>query len=319
MKEIVVITGGAGFIGSNIARKLLKDNYKVKIVDNLSTGRIENLKDIISDIEFLGGDILDLDFLQRAFKGADYVLHQAALPSVPRSIDDPRTSHKVNVDGTFNVLLAARDQKVKKVVFASSSSIYGNRKSNKNKTNDSKKEILRAQPLSPYAVTKIIGEGYAKVFAHIYGLPTVCLRYFNVFGPGQDPNSQYSAVIPLFIKAALKGDRPTIYGDGKQTRDFTYVDNVVHANILAMKSTKTKLGESINIACDDAISLVKVVKILGKILKKKINPKFEEGRLGEVRNSRANIEKAYKFLGYKPIINFEEGLKRTTAYYEEKF
>lgn len=318
MKETVVITGGAGFIGSNIARKLLKDGYKVKIVDNLATGRMENLEDILPNIKFLGGDILDLDFLQKAFKNADYVLHQAALPSVPRSIDDPHTSHRVNVDGTFNVLLAARDNNVKKVVFASSSSIYGNRKSSKNKTSDSKKEILRAQPLSPYAVTKIIGEGYAKVFAHIYGLPTVSLRYFNVFGPGQDPNSQYSAVVPLFIKAALKGDRPIIYGDGKQTRDFTYVDNIVHANILAMKSSKVKMGESINVACNDSISLIKMVKTLSKILNKKMHPKFEHGRVGEVKNSRADISKAYKFLGYKPIVKFEEGLKKTVAYYEEK-
>jgi nucleoside-diphosphate-sugar epimerase len=312
MKKTVVITGGAGFIGSNIARKLLQDGYRVKIIDNLSTGRIENLYDILPKIEFLGGDIQDLDFLNKAFRGADYILHQAALPSVPRSIDDPSSSHKVNVDGTFNVFLAACNAKVKKVVFASSSSVYGNRKSDKNK-----KEILKPLPLSPYAVTKLIGENYAKVFAHIYGLPTVSLRYFNVFGPGQDPNSQYSAVIPKFIKAVLKGERPIIYGDGKQTRDFTFIDNVVHANILAMKSTKVGLGESINIACDDAISLIKLTQTIGKILNKKITPKFEESKKGEVRNSRADIKKAKSLLSYQPKIKFKDGLERTIEWYKE--
>lgn len=310
----VVITGGAGFIGSNLARALLHRGYKVRIVDNLSTGRLENIQDIKNKVEFIHGDILNMSHLKRAFKGADYVLHQAALPSVPRSIANPEKSHKANVDGTFNVLLAARDANVKKVVLASSSSIYGNRKPSKS---NGKKEILRSQPLSPYAVTKLIGEGYAKVFAHVYGLPTVCLRYFNVFGHRQNPKSEYAAVIPKFINAALKNEEVTIYGDGKQTRDFTYIDNVVEANILAMENKRIVMGETINIACGDSISLLDLVKGIEKVLAKKMKIHFKPARPGEVRNSRADISKARKLLGFRPKVKFKDGLNRTIEWYQE--
>jgi nucleoside-diphosphate-sugar epimerase len=313
MKKTVVVTGGAGFIGSNLVRALVKRGYNVRVVDNLSTGNIDNLHDVIPHIKFMGGDILDPAFLKKAFKDADYVLHQAALPSVPRSIADPETSHNVNVNGTFNVLLAAKEAGVKKVVLASSSSVYGNRKT---RPTEGKKEILRSQPLSPYAVTKIIGEGYAKVFAHVYGLPTVCLRYFNVFGYRQDPSSEYSAVIPKFITKALKGDEVVIYGDGKQSRDFTHIDNVVEGNILAMESKSVSMGESINIACNDSISLLQLVKLIDKTLGTKTKIKFEDARPGEVRSSRANISKAKRLLGYEPKVKFEDGLKRAAEYYK---
>ncbi len=313
----IIITGGAGFIGSNIARELLAQNYDVVIIDNLSTGRLENIREIRNQIKFVRGDIRNLPLLQKNFHGADYVLHQAALPSVPRSIRNPLASHDVNVNGTFNVLLAARDQKIKKVVLASSSSIYGNRKYYGSRQIRYKKEVMKPMPLSPYAVNKLVGEEYAKVFAHIFKVPTVCLRYFNVFGPHQDPNSEYAAVIPKFILAMLKNQRPTIYGDGHQSRDFTYIENVVKANILAMLSPKAAHGETVNIACGETTSLLQLTRGIAKILRKNIQPKFEPLRVGDVRNSLADIHKAKQLIGYTPRVRFEEGLRRTVAWYKK--
>jgi nucleoside-diphosphate-sugar epimerase len=311
----VLITGGAGFIGSNIARELLVRKYTVKIIDNLSTGRMENLKDIQKKVTFIRADIRSLQKLQRAMRGVDYVLHQAALPSVPRSINNPLASHDVNVNGTFNVLLAARDNKVKKVVLASSSSIYGNRKSIGNQKIVNKKEVMKPMPLSPYAVNKLIGEEYAKVFAHIFKVPTVCLRYFNVFGPHQDPNSEYAAVIPKFIALYMKNQQPTVYGDGLQSRDFTYIENVVEANILAMLSKQATHGETLNIACGHSATLLQITRTIAKALGKKAKPKFGPIRAGDVKSSLADISKAKKYIGYAPAVQLEEGLQRTVAWY----
>jgi nucleoside-diphosphate-sugar epimerase len=317
MNKSVLITGGAGFIGSNIARVLLQKKYGVTIIDNLSTGRLENISDIRKKLRFVRGDIRNLNLLQKVMKGTDYVLHQAALPSVPRSINNPLASHDVNVNGTFNVLLAARDQKVKKVVLASSSSIYGNRKTFGTKKLVKKGEIMKPMPLSPYAVNKLIGEEYAKVFAHIFNVPTVCLRYFNVFGPHQDPKSEYAAVIPKFITTFMRGGQPTIYGDGLQSRDFTYIDNVVNANILAMLSKHAIHGETLNIACGESITLLHVTRAIAKTLKRKMKPKFGPVRTGDVKTSLANISKAKKYIGYAPHIKFDKGLKRTIDWYRK--
>lgn len=315
MKRSVLITGGAGFIGSNIARELLRQDFRVTILDNLSTGRLENLTGIRANVRFIRGDIQNLAVVQRAMRGAAYVLHQAALPSVPRSINNPLASHNANVNGTFNVLLAARDNKVKKVVLASSSSIYGNRKSIGKQKIVNKKEVMKPMPLSPYAVNKLIGEEYAKVFAHIFNVPTVCLRYFNVFGPHQDPKSQYAAVIPKFITLLMRGEQPTIFGDGSQSRDFTYIENVVQANILAMLSKRAIHGETLNIACGESTSLLHVTRTITKLLGKKVRPKFGPVRAGDVKSSLADISKAKKYIGYAPKVKFGEGLKRTIAWY----
>lgn len=317
-KEHVVVTGGAGFIGSNISRELLVQKYRVTIIDNFSTGRLQNLRGIRPDIKLVRGDIRNLALLQKCLRGADYVLHQAALPSVPRSIRNPLASHDVNVNGTFNVLLAARDQKIKKVVLASSSSIYGNRKYYGSRQLRYKKEAMKPMPLSPYAVNKLVGEEYAKVFAHIFKVPTVCLRYFNVFGPRQDPNSEYAAVIPRFILTMLNNQRPIIYGDGHQSRDFTYIENVVQANIGGMLSTNAGHGETINIACGETTSLLQLSRGIARALKKAIKPKFEPPRLGDVRNSLADIHKAKTLIGYSPQVRFEEGLRRTVKWYQEQ-
>lgn len=314
----VLVTGGAGFIGSNIVRTLLQRGYNVKVIDNLSTGFRKNLNGVESHIEFVLGDIRDLNATQRACRGVDYVLHQAAVPSVPRSINDPITTHESNVDGTFNVLLASRDNNVRKVVLASSSSIYGNRKTYGSKALKRKKESMKPMPLSPYAVQKLASEEYGKIFAHIYHIPTVCLRYFNVFGPLQNPKSEYAAAIPRFITAIMRNERPRIFGDGRQSRDFTYVENVVDANILAMNSTRVKMGETLNIACGKSISLLRLIDEINRILGKHIKPEHAPQRPGEVRHSLANVEKAKKLIGYEPKVDFAEGLRKTVGWYKEK-
>jgi UDP-glucose 4-epimerase len=305
-----LVTGGAGFIGSHIVEELLKRGEKVRIIDNLSTGKIDNIKDFLSEVEFLEGDLRDINKVREAVEGVDYVLHQAAIPSVPRSIIDPISSNSANVDGTLNLLFAAKEAGVKRVVIASSSSVYG----------DSqilpKSEEFTPNPISPYAVTKLVKELYARVFYQIYGLETVSLRYFNVFGPRQDPTSQYAAVIPRFITKMLKGESPVIFGDGEQSRDFTYVKNVVEANILASISDKVGHGEVINIACGESITLNQLVNRINEILGTNIRPIYTEPRPGDVRHSLASINRAKELLGYTVKVSFLDGLKETINWYK---
>ena len=299
-----LVTGAAGFIGSNIVEELVRQGHDVRAFDNLSTGKIENLRDIMSSIDFLRGDLTNPDSVAEAISGVDYVLHQAALPSVPRSVQDPLASHQANATGTLNLLIAARDAGVKRVVYASSSSVYGN------SPTLPKHEAMPTDPLSPYAVNKLAGEQYCKVFTLVYGLPTVALRYFNVFGPRQDPASQYAAVIPAFISAMLGGKQPTIYGDGLQSRDFTYVSNVVSANLLACQREES-VGSALNIACGDRISLLDLVAQLNQLLGTNITPIFQPARPGDVKHSMADISQAEQKLGYSTLVNFKEGLART--------
>jgi len=301
----VLVTGGAGFIGSNIAAELLNRGYDVKVLDNLSTGHLENLNAVKDKIKFIKGDINDYKLLLKELNGVDFILHQAALPSVPRSIESPLDSHFNNSTGLISLLEAARHSGVKRIVCASSSSVYGNA------PEKYKSEDLPQAPLSPYAVAKMTGEHYCRVFYELYGLETVSLRYFNVFGPNQDPQSDYAAVIPLFIKAILKDQAPTIFGDGTQSRDFTYVFNNVEANILAMTSDKVGKGEAVNIACGGSYTLLELVETINKILGKNIEPKFTEERAGDIKHSLADISKAKELLGYEPKISFEAGLEKT--------
>lgn len=302
-----VVTGGAGFIGSNIVERLVDNDNEVVVIDNLLTSTMENLKEVVPHIKFVNGDIQDMNLLKREFDGADYVLHQAALSSVPRSIDDPIASNQNNIDGTLNVLVAAHDAGVKRVVYAASSSAYGNTPTLP------KHEGMAPDPLSPYAITKLVGEQYCKVFYDIYGLETVSLRYFNVFGPRQDPNSQYAAVIPKFITAMLNNERPVIFGDGEQSRDFTYVQNNVDANLLACTVPKAA-GKMFNIACGERISLNQLVEVLNGILGKDIEPVYAEERIGDVKHSLADISLARDILGYEPEYGFEDGLIKTVEW-----
>ncbi len=297
-----LVTGGAGFIGSNIVDRLVSAGEEVRVLDDFSTGKRENIEHNLDKIEFIEGSITDFEVVKEAVEGIDYVLHQAALPSVPRSVADPITSNRANIDGTLNVLVAARDAGVKRVVFAASSSAYGDT------PRLPKSEDMPPNPLSPYALTKLAGEQYCTIFYKIYGLETVSLRYFNVFGPRQDPSSQYAAVVPKFIEKMLAGEKPIIYGDGHQTRDFTYVSNNVEANLLACTAPNVG-GEVINIACGESYSLLELVNCINKILGTSIEPIFEPERPGDVKHSLADITKAEKLLGFKPLVGFEEGLK----------
>jgi len=303
-----LVTGGAGFIGSNIVRKLLEEGEKVRVLDDFSTGRRENLEGL-SGFEVIEGSLTVPAVLDEALGGVDYVLHQAAIPSVPRSIADPLKSNEANVTGTLMLLDAAKRAGVKRLVFAASSSAYGDTEVLP------KVEDMPAKPLSPYAVNKYAGELYAKVYADIYGLQTVCLRYFNIFGPYQDPASEYAAVIPKFILRMLKGEAPVIYGDGDQSRDFTYIDNAVEANLLACKSEKVGWGEVINVACGERYSLNELVAALNEILGTKIEPLYDEARPGDVKHSLAAIERARELLGYEVKVDFHEGLKRTVEWF----
>ena len=304
-----VVTGGAGFIGSNIVERLVAGDNEVVVIDNLLTSSMDNLKDIMSRIKFVNGDIQDLDLLVREFEGVDYVLHQAALASVPRSIENPIASNQNNIDGTLNVLVAARDAGVKRVVYAASSSAYGNTPTLP------KHEGMAPDPLSPYAIMKLVGEQYCKVFYNIYGLETVSLRYFNVFGPRQDPNSQYAAVIPKFITAMLNDERPVIYGDGEQSRDFTYVQNNVDANLLACTAPNAA-GKMFNVACGERITLNQLVELLNDILGKDIDPVYEEERAGDVKHSLADISLARDIMRYEPEYGFKEGLLKTVEWFK---
>ncbi len=306
-----LVTGGAGFIGSNIVHELVKRGEHVRVLDNLSTGRPENLRGILDKIEFIEGDICDENTVRRAVYGVDYVLHQAALPSVQRSVNDPIASNRVNVNGTLNLLMAAREEKVKRFVIASSSSVYGDTPVLP------KVEDMPINPLSPYATSKLAAEKYAMNFYKLYGLPTVALRYFNVFGPRQNPKSQYAAVIPKFITAMLKGESPVVYGDGEQSRDFTYIENVVEANLRACHSEKAP-GHVVNIACGKRYTLNELLHLLENILEMPANARYEEPRPGDVKHSLASIELAREVLGYEPQISFEEGLRKTVAWYQDR-
>lgn len=302
MKKVVV-TGGAGFIGSHLAEELASSDWQVIILDDLSTGKRENIAGVLNrdKLEFVEGSILAFPLLQKIFQGADYVFHQAAIPSVPRSVDNPLASHEVNITGTLNVLIAARDAGIKKVVYASSSSVYGDTPTLP------KREDMPPTPQSPYAVTKLAGEYYCRVFEEVYGLATVCLRYFNVYGPGQDPDSQYAAVIPRFIKNASEGKAPIIFGDGEQTRDFTFVKDAVAANILAAES---QAGGVFNIGTGRSITLNELANRILNITGSKVEPVHEESRPGDVRHSVADISRAKTF-GYEPKYSVEEGLRQT--------
>lgn len=300
----LLVTGGAGFIGSHIVEELLRRGHSVRVLDNLSTGKRENVLMFGDRVEFIEGDIRSYHIVHEAVAGIDVVLHQAALPSVLRSIRDPITTHEVNATGTLNILQAAKDAGVKRVVYACSSSIYGDG------PELPKHERMTPNPLSPYAASKLAGENYCGVFSRIYGLETISLRYFNIFGPRQDANSQYSAVIPKFIKAMMADQSPTIYGDGEQSRDFTYVGNVVEANLLAA-TANCDMGVAMNCACHRQITVNELVGHINRILGKNIKPLYTNPRPGEIKHSCADISRAQALLNYKPLVSFEEGLRLT--------
>ncbi|RKY09925.1 MAG: LPS biosynthesis protein WbpP [Planctomycetota bacterium] len=306
----LLVTGGAGFIGSNICRRLVSEGCFVRVIDNLSTGRLRNLDGIIDKIEFIQADMGDGGVACKAMDGIDVVLHQGAVPSVPKSVEDPATTHKHCVDATFNLLMAARDAGIKRFVYAASSSAYGE------SPTLPKVETMQAAPLSPYAVAKLVGEYYCKVFYAVYGLETVSLRYFNVFGPHQDPTSQYAAAISAFVSAILKDTPPTVYGDGQQSRDFTYVDNVVAANVMAAQAEATH-GEVINIACGEQITINAVIEHINRCVGKRVKPLYAPARPGDVKHSLADISLAEKVIGYKPVVQFAEGLEKAIEWYRQ--
>ena len=307
-----LITGGAGFIGSNIAIELLKRGESVRVLDNFATGRRVNIEAALDQIELIDGDIRDFWTVAEAADGIDYVLHQAALPSVIRSVNNPLTSNAVNIDGTLNVLEASRQAGVKRVVFACSSSIYGESETLP------KIETMKSQPLSPYAITKLAGEQYCKVYYRLFGLETVSLRYFNIFGPRQDPGSQYSAVIPKFIRAIISGKKPVVYGDGEQSRDFTYIANAVSANLKACTAPAAP-GNSYNIACGQRYSLNNLLEILAEISGKKVSAQYIDPRPGDIKHSLADIEAAKRDLGYTVEFDFKSGLRETFSWFSKAF
>ena len=308
--SLYLVTGAAGFIGSALVHALLERGEQVRGLDNFETGRRENLADVLAQIDFRQADLLDAEAVASACRGVDYVLHQAAIPSVPKSIVDPARSNKVNIEGTLNVLIAARDAGVKRVVYAASSSAYGDTPTLP------KLEEMTPKPLSPYAVAKLAGEMYMRVFHGVYGLPTVSLRYFNIFGPRQDPTSQYSGVLARFIPAMLRGERPTIYGDGEQSRDFNYTDNAVSANLLAAAAPeKDVAGETFNIAAGHRYDLNQTVALLRPLTGYTGDVEYAAERTGDIKHSLADISRAQQKLGYRPLVNFEEGLRRTVEWY----
>lgn len=303
------VTGGAGFIGSHLAEELVKRDYQVTILDNLFSGRMENLAGLIrkDNVQFIEGSITNLSLLKEIFQNIDFVFHQAAISSVPGSIEDPSATSEVNITGTLNVLLAARDNQVKKVIYASSSAVYGDTPALP------KREDLLPSPQSPYAVSKLAAEHYCQVFQEVYGVTTVCLRYFNVYGPRQNPDSQYAAVIPIFIKRAAEGSPLTIFGDGKQTRDLVYISDVVEANILAAESNASGVY---NIGQGKSITINELAKLIIKLVGTDVKPVYQQPRDGDVRHSLADISKAKTF-GYEPEYGLEEGLKETIGSYRE--
>ncbi len=310
-KRTYLVTGGAGFIGSHIVERLVREGHQVRVLDNLSSGHEANLGAFRNGVELIRGDIRDAQLVNAATKGVEVVFHEAALGSVPRSVAEPVTTHEVNITGTLNVLLAARDAGARRVVYASSSSVYGETPVLP------KHEEMSPQPLSPYALSKLAGEHYASVFKHVYGFEVVSLRYFNIFGPRQDPESQYAAVIPRFITALLSGQSPVVYGDGHQSRDFTFVDNVVNANLLAAEAEGVA-GRVFNVACGGRYTLLDLLARIKGILGSKIEPVHEAGRAGDVRDSQASIEAAQQALGYRVSVGFEEGLRKTVEWYRKQ-
>jgi len=307
---VYVVTGGGGFIGSHIIENLVRQRNTVKVIDNFSTGKRENIDAFKNDVEIIDADLAETKNLAQFLKGADYVIHQAAIPSVPKSILDPLKSHNANVNGTLSLLLACRDAGVKRFVYASSSSLYGD------SPTLPKHESMMPNPLSPYGAQKLFAEMYCQVFTKAYGLETVSLGYFNVFGPRQDSTSQYSGVLALFIPAVLQGRRPTIYGDGLQSRDFTYVQNVVEANLLACKVPGVA-GQVFNVACGDRITVNSMLHQINKIVGVDISPIYAEPRSGDIKHSQADITRAREHLGYEPKVSFEEGLRATVEWYRK--
>jgi len=315
MKEIYLVTGGAGFIGSNIVEVLLNRNHRVRILDNFSTGKRSNLDEAIrgrdSLVEIIEGDIRELKTCQEAVSGVSFVLHQAALPSVPRSVKDPLTTNDVNIRGTLNMLIASRDEGVGRFVFASSSSVYGDTPVLP------KVETMSPNPLSPYALSKLAGELYARIFYNLYRLPTVCLRYFNIHGPRQDPESQYAAVIPKFISAVISGESPTIFGDGEQTRDFTYVEDCVEANLRACRAQDAP-GRVFNIACGRRITINELFKRIRDIVGSDVEAIHGDKRPGDIRDSLATIRQAQNILGYSPAYDIEAGLRKSIEWFRDR-
>jgi nucleoside-diphosphate-sugar epimerase len=311
LSGIVLVTGGAGFIGSHIAAALSERGARVRVLDDLSTGYRENIEEIGGEIDFIHASLTDEGALMRALEDVELVYHEAAIPSVPRSVANPRETHKASVDATFSLLLAARDSGVRRLVYAASSSAYGDQ------PELPKKEDMRPDPLSPYAVAKLVGEYYAQVFTRTYNLETVSLRYFNVFGPRQDPSSQYSGVISRFISALLSGERPLIFGDGEQSRDFTYIANVVDANLRAAE-TVDGVGHVINVANGQRTTLNELLEAVKKLVgKAHVEPEYKEPRTGDVRHSLADITKARQMLGYEPRVGLEDGLRRTIDWWQQ--
>ena len=307
---IALVTGGAGFIGSHIAAALMADGARVRVLDDLSTGHSENIEEIGGDLDFIQGSVADEQLLDKALEDVEVVFHEAAIPSVPRSVEAPRQTHIASVDGTFSLLVAARDRRVRRVVYAASSSAYGDQPTLP------KAEQMLPDPLSPYAVAKLVGEYYCQVFTRVYGLETVSLRYFNVFGPRQDPGSQYSGVVSRFISMLLSNERPVIYGDGEQSRDFTYIDNVVSANLKAA-SAKEASGKVINVANGERITLNQLLAELKDLTgKQDVTAEYREPRVGDVRHSLADISLARQFLGYESIVDLREGLQRTIDWWK---
>jgi nucleoside-diphosphate-sugar epimerase len=310
LSGIAVVTGGAGFIGSHIARALVDAGARVRIIDNLSTGYMENVSEIGGDIDFVNASIADSVALKKALDNVELIFHEAAIPSVPRSVKHPRETHDASVNGTFELLLAARDAKVRRLIYAASSSAYGDQ------AESPKRESMRPDPLSPYAAAKLVGEYYCQVFTRSYGLETVSLRYFNVFGPRQDPGSQYSGVISRFILALESGDRPVIYGNGEQTRDFTYVGNAVEANLRAAEAAKAS-GRVFNIANGRSVSINELLTTLKELTgRTEVTARYEEARVGDVRDSLADLSEAGSVLGYSPKVNLEQGLRQTLDWWK---
>ena len=307
-----LVTGGAGFIGSNIVDELVRRGHEVVVLDNLSAGKEENLTGVRKKIEFRAESITDLAAVQSASKGADYIIHLAARTSVPRSVQNPLETNSVNIDGTLNVLVAARDAKVRRFVYAASSSAYGETPTLP------KTETMQPAPISPYGVTKYVGEIYAQVFGRVYGLENASVRFFNVFGPRQDPTSQYSGVLSRFMLAVIEGKQPVIYGDGEQSRDFTYIDNIVDETLRACEA-KGASGMVFNGGTGARITLNEVLKLLEKISGKKIEAKYDPPRTGDIRDSQADVSLAHKVLGYQPLVHFEEGLRRTWDWYKSNY